>query len=96
MNFRTAIITSALLLGGIGMSTIAPAFAQGGATPVSTDDAIASVDTCPDELFGPDSEPWIRSDLNPALAVTSPRDNGTMVFVVNLVSRWNAGRQAEQ
>jgi hypothetical protein len=63
LNLRTAIVTSALLLSGIGIGAIAPAFAQGEATPVSMDEAGAAVDPCPDELFGPDSEPWIRSEL---------------------------------
>lgn len=62
-NLRTAFVTSALLLSGIGIGAIAPAFAQGDATPVSMDGAGAAVDSCPDELFGPDSEPWVRSEL---------------------------------
>jgi hypothetical protein len=61
-NLRTAVVTGALLLSGIGIGAIAPAFAQGDATPVSTND-VAAVDPCPDELFGPDSEPWVRAEL---------------------------------
>lgn len=62
-HLRAAIFTGALLVSGIGIGAIAPVFAQGDATPVSTDDAAAAGDPCPDALFGPDSEPWVRSEL---------------------------------
>ena len=62
-NLRTVVFASALLLSGIGIGAIAPAFAQGDATPVASSDAATAVDPCPDELFGPDSEPWVRTEL---------------------------------
>jgi hypothetical protein len=55
-------LATALLAGGVGIGAYASAFAQGDATPVSTNVA-ATTDACPDELYGPDSEPWVRGEL---------------------------------
>lgn len=52
-----------LLAGGVGIGAYASAFAQGDATPVASASSVAATDVCPDELYGPDSEPWVRSEL---------------------------------
>jgi hypothetical protein len=55
------VLALALVAGGIGAGLYASALAQGNATPVG---AVAETgDLCPDELYGPDSEPWVRGEL---------------------------------
>jgi hypothetical protein len=53
----------ALLVSGIGIGAYASAFAQGNATPVATSETGTAVDLCPDELYGPGSEAWVRGEL---------------------------------
>lgn len=67
-----AALALALLAGGVGIGAYATAFAQGNATPVGTTTA-ATGDACPDELYGPDSEPWVRGELY----FGTTRDDGT-------------------
>lgn len=43
-----------------GAASAVPASAQAGATPVAVP---PSADPCPDDLNGPDSEPWVRAEL---------------------------------
>ena len=57
------VLALALLAGGVGIGAYASAFAQGDATPVATSATGAAVDACPDELYGPGSEPWVRGEL---------------------------------
>jgi hypothetical protein len=53
----------ALLIGGVGIGAFASARAQTEATPVGTGAATETMDACPDDLYGPDSEPWVRGEL---------------------------------
>ena len=52
----------ALLAAGVGIGAYASARAQSEATPVGAG-AETAVDPCPDDLYGPDSEPWVRGEL---------------------------------
>lgn len=56
-------LAMALLAGGVGIGAYASAFAQGDATPVASVAPAATADACPDDLYGPDSEPWVRGEL---------------------------------
>lgn len=84
-RFRVPALSLALLVGAaIGASAIAPqgpalsALAQDATpmaevvgTPVANDiAALPTADPCPDEIAGPDSEPWVRSELY--FGTTSP------------------------
>jgi hypothetical protein len=51
-------LVMALLAGGVGIGAFASVRAQSDATPVTQ-----AADVCPDELYGPDSEPWVRAEL---------------------------------
>jgi hypothetical protein len=63
-RMQFAALALALLTGGAGIGAFGSAFAQGDATPVPASEAVvADIDACPDELFGPDSEPWVRAEL---------------------------------
>jgi hypothetical protein len=60
---QMAALALALLVGGVGIGAYASAFAQSDATPLATTGTAAATDACPDELYGPDSEPWVRGEL---------------------------------
>jgi len=62
-RFQASALGLALLAGGVGIGAYASAFAQGDATPVASTAATQTMDACPDELYGPDSEPWVRGEL---------------------------------
>lgn len=62
-RLQMSVLALALLASGVGIGAYASAFAQGNATPVGGTGQIADVDQCPDEFFGPDSEPWVRAEL---------------------------------
>lgn len=49
-----------LVAGGAGLGAFASARAQSEVTPVA---ATGAADMCPDALYGPDSEPWVRGEL---------------------------------
>ena len=53
----------ALLAGGVGIGAYASAMAQPEATPVGGVAETEVMDACPDDLYGPDSEPWVRGEL---------------------------------
>ncbi|MCD6033752.1 MAG: hypothetical protein K0S78_5938 [Thermomicrobiales bacterium] len=53
----------ALLAGGAGIGAYASARAQSEATPVGSAAEAGVTDACPDALYGPDSEPWVRGEL---------------------------------
>ncbi|MCC6314960.1 MAG: DUF3574 domain-containing protein [Thermomicrobiales bacterium] len=56
---------AALLLAGGASIGIAPAALDTAAAPRAQNEAtpVAVADACPDELYGPGSEPWVRADL---------------------------------
>jgi hypothetical protein len=62
-HLQVPALALALVAGGAGLGAYASARAQGDATPVGGAVATEAVDPCPDELYGPDSEPWVRSEL---------------------------------
>lgn len=65
-----ALAVALLAGGGLGLgfggaeparlAATGPAFAQEAATPMT---AAEAADACPDDLYGPDSEPWVRAEL---------------------------------
>jgi Protein of unknown function (DUF3574) len=59
---QLAVIALALLASGVGIGAFASARAQSDATPVGAG-AEEAMDACPDDLYGPDSEPWVRGEL---------------------------------
>lgn len=61
-RIQMSALALALLAGGAGIGAYASAFAQGDATPVGTT-TTETADACPDDLYGPDSEPWVRGEL---------------------------------
>jgi hypothetical protein len=61
-RIQMAALALALLASGVGIGAYASAFAQGNGTPVATSEA-ATTDLCPDELYGPGSEAWVRGEL---------------------------------
>ena len=64
----------ALLAGGAGVGAFASARAQSEATPVGSaaESGAEIMDACPDDLYGPDSEPWVRGELY--FGTTNPND----------------------
>ena len=62
----------ALLAGGVGIGAYASARAQSDATPVGSVAETEAMDACPDDLYGPDSEPWVRGELY--FGTTNPND----------------------
>ena len=62
-RLRISGLALALLAGGVGIGVSTSALAQGNATPVGGAATTEAVDPCPDELYGPGSEPWVRAEL---------------------------------
>ena len=58
-----AALALALLAAGVGIGAYASAMAQPEATPVGAGAETEVMDACPDDLYGPDSEPWVRGEL---------------------------------
>ena len=66
-----AALALAVLAGGFGLgigrvepsrlAASGPVFAQAAATPMTDEQAAA--DACPDDLYGPGAEPWVRAEL---------------------------------
>ncbi len=74
-SLRAPVLALALLAAGVGIGTYGPALLKVG-TPALAQEATPmaeAVDLCPDELFGPDSEPWMRAELY----FGTTQDNGT-------------------
>ena len=65
---QLSVLTIVLVATGAGIGAFATAVAQGDATPVTQ-----AADVCPDELYGPGSEPWVRGELY----FGTTRDDGT-------------------
>ena len=61
-RLQLAALALALVAGGAGLGAFASVRAQGDATPVGAVSTEA-IDPCPDDLYGPDSEPWVRGEL---------------------------------
>jgi hypothetical protein len=57
-RLQFSVLTVALVAAGAGIGVFATAVAQDNATPVTQ-----TADVCPDELYGPGSEPWVRGEL---------------------------------
>src|SRR5262245_16428958 len=57
-RIQSYVLALTLLAGGAGIGAFTTARAHGDATPV-----MQAADVCPDELYGPDSEAWIRAEL---------------------------------
>jgi hypothetical protein len=74
-SLRAPVLALALLAAGVGIGTYGPALLKGG-TPALAQEATPmadAVDLCPDDLFGPDSEPWMQAELY----FGTTQDNGT-------------------
>ena len=71
-RLRVSALMLALLAGGVGIGAHTSVLAQGNATPVGGAATTEAVDPCPDELYGPGSEPWVRGELYFGL----PSDDG--------------------
>lgn len=78
----------ALLAGGVGIGAYASAMAQPEATPVAGAAETEVMDACPDDLYGPDSEPWVRAELY--FGTTNPNDRSAYSE-----EEWNAFLDAE-
>jgi hypothetical protein len=64
-SLRAPVLALALLAAGVGIGTYGPALLKGG-TPALAQEATpatGAVDLCPDELYGPGSEPWMQAEL---------------------------------
>jgi hypothetical protein len=83
---QLAAIALALLASGVGIGAFASARAQSDATPVGAG-AEETMDACPDDLYGPDSEPWVRGELY----FGTTTDEGTAYSE----EEWNAFLDAE-
>lgn len=62
-RLQLSALALALLAGGVGIGAFATAGAQSNATPVGAGGETEAMDACPDDLYGPDSEPWVRGEL---------------------------------
>jgi Protein of unknown function (DUF3574) len=74
-GLRAPVLALALLAGGIGIGASAPSLLKSSA-PVMAQEATPmseAADVCPDELYGPDSEPWEQAELY----FGTTQDNGT-------------------
>jgi hypothetical protein len=87
-RLQWSLLAVALLASGVGVGAFATAGAQSTATPVGAGGETATMDACPDELYGPDSEPWVRGELY--FGTTNPNDKSEYS-----VEEWNAFLDAE-
>src|SRR5689334_12099314 len=74
-SLRAPVLALALLAAGVGIGTYGPALLKAG-TPALAQEATpatGAADLCPDELYGPGSEPWMRAELY----FGTTQDNGT-------------------
>jgi hypothetical protein len=84
---QLAALVLALLAVGVGIGAYASAMAQSEATPVGAGAETEVMDACPDDLYGPDSEPWVRGELY----FGTTTDEGTAYSE----EEWNAFLDAE-